>query len=126
MHDSERIVVNVAIQLNGRLDAPVVFVVHHERLSEEESGFETTHVTIADRVTVDDLALSHVLAHLLGLVLINPLRERPMLWGDLAIVRLTGDQRCCDLFEGLIEGLVVEEDPVVAVSAVESVLDLAD
>lgn len=49
-----------------------------------------------------------------------------MLLGDLAIVRLAGHQGRGDLFKGFVEGLVVEEDPVIVVSAVESVLDLAD
>lgn len=92
VHDAERIVVDIAIQLNGGLNTPVVFVVHHERLSEEETRFEAAHVTVTDGVTVDDFTLSHVLAHLLGLVLVNPLGERPMLGGNLAIVCLTRDQ----------------------------------
>lgn len=49
-----------------------------------------------------------------------------MLLSDLAIVRRSGDQGRGDLLECRIEWLVVEEDPVVVVAAVETVLDLTD
>jgi hypothetical protein len=37
VHDAEGIVVNVAEELDGGLDTPIIFVVHHELLSEEET-----------------------------------------------------------------------------------------
>lgn len=123
VHEAERIVVDVAVELDARLDAPVVVVVHHEGLAEEEAGLKTAHVAVADTVTVDDLALSHVLANLFGLLLVDVRRERPVLGRNLAIVRLAGDKRGGNLLEGFIKRLVVEEDPVVVVAAVETVLD---
>jgi hypothetical protein len=75
VHDTEGVVVDVAEELDGGLNTPVVFVVHHELLSEEETGLESAHVTVADGVTVDDLALMHILTDLAGLLLVNPLRE---------------------------------------------------
>ena len=125
-HETEGVVMNVAVELNTGLDSPVVLVVEHQGLTEEESGLESTHVTIADGVTVDNLPLRHILANLLGLVLINPLGERPVLTGDLAIVGLARNQGAGDLLEGSIKGLIVQEDPVISISAVESILDLAN
>lgn len=125
-HQAEGVVVNVAVELDGGLHAPVVFVVQHQGLAEEEARLEAAHVAVADRVAVDDLALSHVLSHLLGLVLVNPLGEGPVLGSNLAIVCLAGHQGRRHLLKGAVKGLVVEKDPVVVVSSVEAVLDLAD
>lgn len=126
VHVAEGVVVDVAVELDARLDTPVVVVVHHERLAEEEAGLEAAHVTVADTVTVDDLALPHVLANLLSLLLVDVRRERPVLGRDLAVVCLAGNKGGGDLLEGVVERLVVEEDPVVVVAAVEAVLDRAD
>lgn len=75
LHEPENVVVDVAVQLNAWLDAPVVFVVQHDLLTEEEARLESAHVTVADRVSVDNLPLSHVLADLASLVLVNVLWE---------------------------------------------------
>lgn len=75
MHDAERVIVDVAVQFNRWLNTPVVIVVHHKGLSKEETGFKSAHVAVAHGITIDDLALSHVLAHFLGLVLVDPLGE---------------------------------------------------
>lgn len=126
LHDAEGVVVDVAVELDGGLDTPVVLVVEHQIVLEEEAGLESAHVTVADGVAVDNLALSHVLADLLGLVLVDPAGERPVLAGDLAVVGVSGDERRGDLLEGGIERLVVEENPIVVESTVETVLDLAN
>jgi len=126
VHDAERIVVNVAEELDGGLNTPVVFVVHHELLSEEETGLESAHVTVADGVTVDDLALMHILTDLAGLLLVNPLREGPVFLRNQTIMSLTRAEGSGDLLELLIERLVVEENPVIVVSAVETILNLAN
>lgn len=125
-HQTEGVVVDVAVELDGGLDSPVVFVVHHQWLAEEEARLEAAHVTVGNRVAVDDFALGHVLANLFGLVLVNPFWERPVLLGDLAIESLAGNERCGDLFESVIKGIVVQKDPVVVVSSVEAVLNLTD
>lgn len=126
LHEAEGVVVDIAEQLDAGLDAPVVFVVHHQRLTEEKARLEAAHVAVADAVTVDDLALGHVLAHLLGLVLVDVVGERPVLLGNLAVVRLARHQRRGDLLERRIERLVIEEDPVVVVAAIETILDVSD
>lgn len=125
-HQTEGVVVDVAVELDGGLDSPVVFVVHHQWLAEEETRLEAAHVAVGNRVTVDDFALSHVLANLFGLVLVNPFRERPVLLGDLAIESVAGNERCGNLFECIIKGIVVQKDPIVVVSSVEAVLNLTD
>jgi hypothetical protein len=126
VHDTEGVVVDVAEELDGGLNTPVVLVVHHEFLSEEEARLESAHVTVADRITIDNLSLVHILTDLAGLLLVNPLRERPVLLGNQTIVSLTRAERSGDLLELLIEGLIIEKDPVVVVSAVETILDLSN
>jgi hypothetical protein len=126
VHDAEGIVVDIAEELDRGLNTPVVLVVHHEFLSEEETRLESAHMTVADGVTVDDLALMHVLTNLTGLLLVNPFRERPVLLGNQTIMSLARAKRSGDLLELLIERLVVEEDPIIVVAAVETILDLSD
>lgn len=126
VHEAEGVVVDVAEQLDAGLHTPVVVVVEHELLSEEETGLKSAHVAVADAVAIDDLFGSHVLAHLLGLLLVDVRRERPMLLGNQAVVRLARNQRGSNLFKRLIKRLVIEEYPVVVVSPVEAVLDLTD
>lgn len=125
-HELEGVVVDVAVELNAGLDAPVPLVVEHQRVAEEETGLVAAHVPVADGVTVDDLLLLHLLADLGGLVLVNPLREGPVLLGDLAITGLAGNEGGRDPLELVVEVVVVEEDPVVVELAVEAVLDMAD
>lgn len=125
-NDTEGVVVDITEELDGGLNAPVVLVVHHQRLAEEKSRLESAHVTVADGVSVDDLSLLHVLTNLLGLVLVNPLREGPMLLGDQTVVSFARNQSRGDLLEDVVERLVVKEDPVVSISVIESILDLAN
>ena len=47
-HELERVVADVAVELDARLHTPVPFVLHHQWVSEEEAGFVATHVAIAD------------------------------------------------------------------------------
>lgn len=54
---------DVAEQLYTWFDAPVVLELVHERMSEEEAGLKAAHVSIADRVAINDLPLRHVLAN---------------------------------------------------------------
>jgi hypothetical protein len=88
-HVLERVVFDVAKQLYARLHAPVPLVVEHQGMAEEEARFITAHVSVADRVTVDDLLLLHLLTDLGGLVLVNPLGKRPMLLGDFSVLGLS-------------------------------------
>jgi hypothetical protein len=125
-HVLEGIVVDVAEQLDAGLHAPVPLVVEHQGMAEEEARLVAAHVPVADGVAVDDLLLLHLLAHLGGLVLVNPLGEGPMLLGDLAILGRSGNQRSGDLLELVVKLVIVEEDPVVVELAVEAVLDVAN
>lgn len=126
LHESERVKRNVAQELNARLDAPIVLVVHHERVAEKEARLVTAHVPVALRIPVDDLLLTHILAHLLGLLLVNPLRVGPVLFRNEAVVGGSRDECRGDLLEGLIKRLVVQEYPVVVVVPVEAILHLSD
>lgn len=126
VHNTERIVVDIAVKLDGGLNTPVVVVVEHQFLAEEKSRLESAHVAVADGITVDNLALGHVFTDLLGLLLINPLGERPVLLGDQTVVSLAGYERGSNLLESVIERLVVEENPVVTEAAIETIFDLTD
>lgn len=125
-HERERIVCNVAEKLNRRLNTPVPLVIQHQGVSEEKARLVATHVTIRDTVTVDDLFGGHVGARLCSLVLIDKVGERPMLFRDLAILGLARSQSRSDLFELIVKGLIVQEDPVVVIGVVEAILDLTD
>lgn len=125
-HQAERVVVDVAEQLDGGLHTPVVLIVEHELLAKEETRLEATHVTITLGVAVDDLASLHVLSDLLCLILVDPLGVGPVLLRNQAVVGGAGNERGGDLLEGLVEWLVVQEDPVVVEAAVEAILNLAD
>ena len=83
-------------------------------------------MAVADGIAVNDLSLSHILTNLLGLLLINPLGERPVLTGNLSIVSLSRNKRRSNLLESGIERLIVQENPIIVVSSVEAILDLAD
>ena len=126
LHESEWVVVDVAEQLNARLHTPVVFEVHHHRMTEEKAGFIPTHVPVTDRVAVDDLPLPHVFTNSLCLFLVDPLWETPVLGTDLAIMSLTRNKSCGHLLEIVIERLVVQEDPGIIVVAVKPIFHLAD
>lgn len=126
LHEAEGVKGNIAVELDAGLHAPIVLVVHHQRVAEKEARLVTAHVSIALRVAVDDLLLAHVVAHLLRLVLVDPFGVRPVLVGDDAVMRVSGNQRRGDLLELVVELLVVQEDPVVVVIPVETVLDLSN
>jgi hypothetical protein len=74
-HVAERIVVDIAKHLDARLDAPIPFVAVHDRMLEEKARLITAHVSVADGVAVDDLALRHILTNLAGLFLVDELWE---------------------------------------------------
>lgn len=124
LHELERIFMNIAKEFDAWLDSPVVLVLKHQRVTEEETRLEATHVAITDRIAVDDLPSTHIFADSFGLLLINPAWERPLFGRYLSIMGLPGCQRSCDLFESLVKRLVVQEDPVIVVISVESVFDL--
>jgi hypothetical protein len=87
-HVFERVIVDVAVQLDARLNTPVPLVVEHQGVAEKEARLVAAHVPVADGVTIDDLLLPHLVTDPSGLVLINPVGERPMLLGDLAVLGL--------------------------------------
>lgn len=107
LHESERVEADVTEQFNAGLHAPIILVVQHQRVPEEESGLVTAHVSVTLGIAVNDFPLAHVLTHLFGLLLIDPLRIRPMFFWNNAIMGGTGHQGCGDLFEFVIELLVI-------------------
>lgn len=126
LHKLERIVGNVTEELDARLDTPVPLVIHQQGMPEEEARLISAHVAIGDAIAVDDLLGSHLLSRPCSVVLIDKVGEGPMLLGDLAILGLARGQSRGDLFELIIEGLIVEKDPVIVVGMVEAVLDLTN
>lgn len=84
-HVLESIVVDVAEEFNAWLHSPVPLIVQHQFLSEEEARLESAHVSVAYGISVDDLALCHILTNLARLVLIDVFWEGPVLLGNLSI-----------------------------------------
>lgn len=125
-HELEGVEADVTVQVNAGLHAPVVVKLLHQWVAEKEARLVAAHVPVADRVTVDDLALAHVLSNLLGLVLVNPVRVGPVVLGNKTIMSLAGHQCGCSLLESVVEGFVIQEDPIVVVVAVEAILDLSN
>jgi len=125
-HKLEGIVFDVAEQLNAWLDTPVPLVLEHEGVLKEKPRLVTTHVPVTDRITVDDLTSSHVFTNGLGLVLVDPFGEGPVLLWNQPVSRLARGKSACDLFESVVELLVVQEYPIVVVLVVEAVLNLAN
>lgn len=125
-HETERIVMNVAEKFDAGLDSPVPFVVQHEWLTEEETRFEATHVSVTNGIAIDNLALRHIFTNLPRLILVDVIGERPMLMRNLAIVSLARHEGARNFFESRIEWLVIEENPIVIVAAVEAIFDLTD
>ncbi len=70
-HVFERVVGDVAVQLNTWLNAPVPLVLLHDFLAEEEARLESTHMSIALRVAVDDLSMCHVFSDSGSLFLVD-------------------------------------------------------
>lgn len=73
LHEAERIRVDITVELNARLNAPVVLEVHHERVAEEEPGLVTAHMAVTLRAAVNNLLAVHFLSRFFGLVLVDPL-----------------------------------------------------
>lgn len=68
----------------------------------------------------------HILPNLLRLLLVDPLRETPMLLRNQPILCRPTRQRRRQLLELGIKRLIVQEHPIVVELVVEPVLDLAD
>jgi hypothetical protein len=74
-HELEDVVIDVAKELDARLDAPVPLVFEHQGLPKEEAGFKSAHVSVADGVSVYDFTLRHIFANFCGPILIDPFRK---------------------------------------------------
>lgn len=73
LHEAERIRVDITVELNARLNAPVVLKVHHERVAEEETRLITAHMAVTLGAAVNNLLAVHFLSRFFGLVLVDPL-----------------------------------------------------
>lgn len=123
-HVSERVETDVAEQFDARFNPPVELIWLHQFMAVEKARLVPTHVSVALRVAVDDLPLSHILPNLPGLAPVDPFRIGPVLVRDEAVVSLPRHQGGGDLLKLVVKLLVVQEDPVVIVVTVETVLDL--
>lgn len=86
LHEFENIVIDVAVELNAWLNSPVVLVVEHQRLAEEEPRFESAHMAITDGISVNDLLRGHVLPNLSSFILIDVFWKRPVLLRNLSVM----------------------------------------
>lgn len=126
LHVLEGIIGNVTVELNAWLNPPVPFVLIHQWLTKEKPRFESAHVPVTSRVSVDDFSLVHVLPDFASFVLINPFRETPMFLRDLAIMSFSRYEGSGDFLKFTIKWLVVEEYPIIMVIPVKSILNMAD
>ena len=123
-HKFKWIIADIAEKLNTWLDAPIPFVIIHDGLPKEKPRLKATHMPVADRVPINNFLFSHLLPHLGSLILIDVIRERPMLMRDFCIVGRSRNERCRDFLESRVEWLVVEKDPIIVVISVESIFNL--
>ena len=70
-HELERVVGDIAIQLDTWFNAPIPLIVVHDGLAEEEARLESAHVPVALGVSVDDLSLRHVFSDFARLLLVD-------------------------------------------------------
>ena len=117
---------DVAEELDTWLDTPVILELVHDRMAEEEAGFVSTHVPVADGIAIDDLPLSHIVTDSLSLLQVDPRWERPVLLRNEAIVCLARHERRGHFLEIIIERFVIQEDPVIIVVPIEAIFNLAD
>lgn len=82
-------------------------------------------MAVADRVSVDYFLLGHILSYFLCFILVNPIWKGPVLWRDQAIIGFAGYKGAGDSFKGRIEGLLVQEHPVISVLSIETIFNLA-
>lgn len=121
-HILKRIVAHITEEFDAWFHAPVPLVFIHQRLTEEEAGLEATHVSVAGRVSVDDLPLSHVRPDLSRLPLVNEVGKRPMFVRNLAIIGFPRDKCGGDPFKFGIKWFVIEEHPIIMIISIEAIL----
>lgn len=83
-------------------------------------------MSVTDGISVDDLFLLHFCSNLGRLFLVDKVRERPVLRRNESIVCLPRYKIRSCLLEFFIERFIIQEDPVIVIIFVESVLHLAD
>lgn len=125
-HPLERVISDITVQFDAGLDPPIPLELLHQRMLKKEAGLEPTHMPVALRISINNIPLSHVLPRPPSLVLVDEIWERPVLMGYLAVMGFAGYQGSCYRLEGVIERLVVQEDPIVMVISIESILNLSD
>ena len=116
---------NVAEEFDTRFDSPIILELIHQWVSEEEARLIPTHMSVADRVTVDDFPLRHIFTDFPGLFLIDPSGKRPMFVRNLSIVCLSRNQGRGDFLERLIKWFVIQEHPSIIIISVKTILNLA-
>jgi len=125
-HIPEGVVVDVTEEIDAWLNTPVPFKLIHQGVTEEEARLEPAHMSVTDGVSVNDLPLRHIFPDLARLLLIDEVGEGPVFCRDQAVMSLSGDEGSRDFLESLVEGLVVQEYPVIVVFLVKPILNLAD
>lgn len=93
-------------------------------MSVEEARFISAHVSVALRVAIDNLLLSHLSADIRGLLRIDKVWHTPVAFGNDTIFYSPGAHGSRDSLELVVEWLIVQEHPGVVVIPVESVLDV--
>lgn len=122
----ERVIRDIAVILDIGFHAPIVIIIQHQRVSEEEPRLIAAHVSIALGASIDDFALLHVLSRRGSFLLINPAWKVPVFLRDTTVVCFPGYSCRCRLLKPIVKLPVVQEHPVIMVVPVEAVLDILD
>ena len=124
-HVAEDVVVDVAEELDLRLDTPVVLRVLERRVMVEETAVPAAHLVVRDTVCVLDVIFFQDLGRFFKQVGADPGRGGPVVFGDCVV----GAFRFCGglslSLEIVGEGDIVEEGPGVVELAVPGALEVA-
>jgi hypothetical protein len=91
---------------------------------EEKSRVEATHISVRYTICVDNSLCRHLRPPCSGLVFVNPLRLVPVFSGYLAKMHRRVGKDPHSIFEVVREGLLVEQNPWIAMVSIKPILHL--
>jgi len=121
LHKHEGVMVEIAVEVNVRLDPPVPAILEHQRVPEEETRVEATHVPVGDASSIDNVVLDHLRSRSAGTGFINEVRLEPVVVGDDAELDFGRCEVGYPLLEIVGEGHLVQENVGISVVPVEPI-----
>lgn len=114
-HEAEDIVVNVAEEVDIRLNPPIPVKILEPWMLVEESTVPTAHVSIADHPSFPNSNGTQVFQAIHEPPLINPVRQGPMLFRHDFVIAFGRREILCSSPELITKWLIIEEDPRIVV-----------